>query len=144
MHKGRNLTIYKLCIAHNNVPDLLVNKKIFYGIFSYEFSGTIETEAIDEALKNSHETINHFSLGRNYFIRHWKKNDGKEIEPQVNSNFDFYNIYNIEDISFSYFISNLIDIVCGGLGDRYWISFPIEGTKEVHRVRTVYLDKTRA
>ena len=61
------------------------------------------------------------------------------MPPVNNCNNDFYNIYEITDFSFSYFIANLIDIVCGGLNDRYWFSFPIEGTKEICRVRPIQL-----
>ena len=122
----------------NNIDE----KKLFLGIFSFEFNGNIETDAIDNHLKLSAKKVNHISLGKNYFIRKWKRQDANRLQPPVlDCDSDFYNIYKIRDLSFSYFISNLIDIVCGGLNDRYWFSFPIPQTKEVHRLRTVCLQE---
>jgi hypothetical protein len=116
------------------------NKKIFLGIFAFEFTGNIELQTIDENLRLSAKKVNHISLGKNHFIRRWKQQDANGLQPPVvGCNSDFYNIYEITNLSFSYFIANLIDIVCGGLNDRYWFSFPIEGTKEINRVRTVIL-----
>ncbi|BDQ02652.1 DUF6602 domain-containing protein [Ignavibacterium sp.] len=117
------------------------NRKLFLGIFAFEFSGNIESQIIDENLNQSAKNVNHISLGKDYFIRKWRSQDATRLQPPVtNCNSDFYNIYEITDLSFSYFISNLIDIVCGGLNDRYWFSFPIQGTKEIHRVRTICLE----
>ncbi|WP_291593367.1 DUF6602 domain-containing protein [Bacteroides sp.] len=114
------------------------SKKIFAGIFAFDFlEGNINSGNIDDSLRNSRKIVNHISLGKNYFIRYWKNKDRLAIP--VNGESDFYNIYDIQDLSFSYFISNLIDIVCGGLDDRYWYSFPIEGTKEIYRIREVNL-----
>lgn len=112
---------------------------IFLGVFAFEFDGNIDSTRVDTALTTSRGLVNHFSLGTNIFIRRWRREDGDRLEPPVNSQTDFYNIYDINDLSFSYFISNLIDIVSGGLSDRYWFSFPIRGTKELHRLRTISL-----
>ncbi len=122
------------------VNNNLTNRKLFLGIFAFDFTGDINSNTIDENLTRSSKNVNHISLGKNYFIRKWKSEDANRLRPPVtNCNNDFYNIYEITDLSFSYFIANLIDIVCGGLNDRYWFSFPIQGTKEVHRIKTVCL-----
>ncbi|MFX1563274.1 MAG: DUF6602 domain-containing protein [Promethearchaeota archaeon] len=115
-------------------------RKIFLGIFAFEFTGNLESQTLDESIKQSSKKVNHISLGKNHFIRRWKQQDANRLRPPVvNCNSDFYNIYEITNLSFSYFIANLINIVCGGLNDRYWFSFPIQGTKEIHRVRTICL-----
>lgn len=115
-------------------------KKIFLGIFSFGYDGTVDSQSIDMSLRESSKMINHISLGKDHFIRKWKSQDANRLEPPVdNCNRDFYNIYEINDLSFSYFIANLIDMACGGLNDRYWFSFPIRGTKELHRIRTICL-----
>ena len=117
------------------------NRKLFLGIFAFKFNENIESETIDKTLRLSAKKVNHISLGKKYFIRRWKKQDAHRLHPPViDCDSDFYNIYEIADLSFSYFIANLIDIVCGGLNDRYWFSFPISGTKEIHRVRTICLE----
>ncbi len=122
------------------IKSSLGNKKLFLGIFSFEFDQNVYSETIDTILIRSSKIVNHISLGKDYFIRKWKSQDANRLEPPVNNcNNDFYNVYEIRDLSFSYFIANLIDIVCGGLNDRYWFSFPIPGTKEPHRVKTICL-----
>jgi hypothetical protein len=114
------------------------NKKIFLGIFSFDFNGDIEAENIGNTILGSAKKINHISLGKHYFIRKWKAVDANRLAPPIiNCDNGFYNIYDINNLSFSYFISNLIDIVCRGVNDRYKFSFPIEGSKERNRTRTI-------
>jgi len=117
-------------------------KETFNGIFSYEHDGNINSSHVDDALKGAKGHVNHLSLGKNIFIRFWKKEDRNRLIPPVsNCEGDFYNIYRLEGLSFSYFISNLLDMACPEkLDDRWWFLFPIEGTKEVHRVRTICLE----
>ena len=115
-------------------------RKIFHGLFSYEYDDNIQSQTLDNILRNSRGIINHISLGNLFFIRRWRREDGAHLQPEVAAQSDFYNIYDIENLSFSYFISNLIDIASGGLNDRYWFAFPIENTKEAHRLRTVHLN----
>ncbi|MDO8140265.1 MAG: hypothetical protein Q6358_02095 [Candidatus Brocadiales bacterium] len=123
-----------------SIKNSIGNRKLFLGIFSFESNGNINSDTIDDTFHQSSKKVNHISLGKNYFIRKFKSQDANRLEPPVIScNNDFYNIYEITNLSFSYFISNLIDIVCGGLNDRYWFSFPIRGTKEVHRIKTICL-----
>ncbi len=122
------------------IQNNISNKKIFLGIFAFEFTGNIGHHTIDENLKQSSQKMNHISLGKDYFIRRWEQQDAMRLQPPVvECDSDFYNIYKIENLSFSYFISNLINIACGDLNDRYWFSFPIQGSKETNKVRTVIL-----
>ena len=133
----------------------LIGKNIFNGIFSYEYEykGDIN-ENIDKIIKEVKEAeakgyVNHISLGPDVFIRFWKREDGNRLHPPVeNCQNDFYNIYKIEDLSFSYFISNLLELTCSSsLDDRRWFLYPIVGTKEIHgkeidRVGTICLEET--
>lgn len=120
----------------------LVGKNIFNGIFSYEFDGNIDSNTIDQALRRASGYVNHISLGPNVFIRFWKREERNRLHPLVREcNNDFYNVYNLEGLSFSYFISNLLELTCSSnLDDRWWFLYPIEGTKEIHRVRPICLD----
>ncbi len=122
----------------NSLGGIIKRRRMFLGIFSFEFDGNIEDERIDTSLVECHGIVNHISLGPNFFIRKWKHSDAQNLEPPVECETNFYNVYGIESLSFSYFISNLLAIATpGGLRDRYWFSFPIQGTKEVNRLRTI-------
>lgn len=116
----------------------LHRRDVFMGIFSYSFTGNIQSDTVENAIKDSKHKVNHISLGTDFFIKKWKQENGANLG--VRSSGDFYN-YNIDNLSYSYFIANLIHIVSSksGLNDRYWFSFPIRGTKEVNRIKTIHL-----
>ncbi|AZR74315.1 hypothetical protein BBF96_13495 [Anoxybacter fermentans] len=120
----------------------LIGREIFNGIFSYEYDKNIESRSVYRALKNARGYVNHISLGKDVFIRFWRKEDRNRLNPPVeNCESDFYNIYELRGLSFSYFISNLLELTCSSkLDDRWWFLYPIVGTKERHRVRTICLD----
>jgi len=120
----------------------LIVKDAFNGIFSYEYDDNINSSYVDDVLKSTKGHVNHLSLGKDIFIRFWKKEDRNRLcPPVINCEGDFYNIYRLEGLSFSYFISNLLDMACSEkLDDRWWFLFPVEGTKEVHRERTICLE----
>lgn len=114
--------------------------RIFKGIFGFDFNGNLDSEIINEALRLSNGMVNHISLNSSIFVRHWI--NGDRLLPPVDCVSDFYNVYNIADLSHSYFLSNLIHMTCDhNLVDRYWFSFPIEGTKERNRIRTICLNQ---
>jgi len=112
--------------------------QVFLGIFAFAFAGRISARQ-DSVFCGSRKYINHIALGPDKFIKKWKKEDGRHLSPIVDAESDFYNIYGLDGLAFSYFISNLIDIVSGGLNDRYWFAFPIENTKETRRERTIFV-----
>jgi len=108
------------------------NKK-FVGIFSYEHSGDIVNRHVNEALIASDGIVNHIVLGPNKFIRYWEK--ASDVVSGAVDDSRCYVKYDLQNLSFSYFISNLLHAVTDGdLSERNWFSFPIEGTKETHRI----------
>ncbi|MCH7414327.1 hypothetical protein MM213_12585 [Belliella sp. R4-6] len=109
-----------------------VHRKKFVGIFSYDHEQDFSNERVDEALRISNGLVNHISLGPNKFIRYWENTDRLDPRPVFQGR--CYIRYNLTDLSFSYFISNLLHIVADeDPVERYWFSFPIEGTKERYR-----------
>lgn len=107
------------------------HRKKFVGLFAYDYSGTFTDPNVDESLILSNGLVNHICLGSDRFIRYWE--DASELEPAIH-NGRCYIRYQINSLSFSYFISNLLHIVSDeDPNDRYWFSFPLEGTKELHR-----------
>lgn len=124
-------------------------KKIYNGVFSFEYEDNIfdnrctnETisDTISSSLIESKGIVNHISLGSNWFIKYWHN----ESDPSINANCDsnkFYNFYDLNDLSFSYFISNLIEKVSPKYStDRFWFMYPIEGTKEIYRTKNLCLN----
>lgn len=125
------------------------NKKLFNGIFAYNYDNSIIdtrnnnlSSVIDEALKDSCGKINHISLGDKLFIKYWHNESDRRINASCDSN-NFFNIYNLEELSFSYFISNLIDyVVDNNMDERMWFMFPIRSNngKEDSRIQQCCLN----
>lgn len=107
------------------------HRKKFVGVFSFDYNQDFSLDRVDDALRLSNGLVNHISLGPNKFIRFWE--NAEDLEPRTNSR-RCYIRYNLRELSFSYFISNLIHMTADeDPVDRYWFSFPIEGTKETLR-----------
>jgi len=114
----------------------IIGKRKFNGIFSYSESNCIKDRTIStylcEALEMSQGFVNHICLGENIFIKFWQK---KEVE---NENRKVYSIYNIKSLSFSYFISNLIEKISEKkLYNRWWFMYPIEEGKETYNIEDI-------
>ena len=124
--------INRLCNFKTFIPG--EHRKKFVGIFSYDYKQNFSHERVDEALRLSNGVVNHISLGPNKFIRYWENTNG--LDPNLEYQGRCYIRYNLTDLSFSYFISNLLHIVADeDPVERSWFSFPIEGTKEIYRAK---------
>ena len=137
--------LYKVAENYNSIvrfPRLcrIDNSRIFRGLISFNYQGRINSSVINDTVRMSGGIINHFSLGGNIFIRHWVDGDGLEPPIDEDCTSNFYNVYELENLSHSYFISNLIHMTTAeDLSDRYFMDFPIEGSKETKRNRTICL-----
>ena len=118
----------------------LINREIFNGVFAYNYDDNIidgRTRQLASTIKNSLEEtsgkVNHISLGQNIFIRYWDKSyidmlieEDQRIIARNCSN-SFFNIYKLRDLSFAYFISNLIYwITDKNIDEQGWFLFPID------------------
>jgi hypothetical protein len=84
-------------------------KKFFNGVFSYDgYAGDFNLDTFSENYQNSNIgflpdpeytkfKVNHVSLNKDWFVKTW------------NADRNPHSLYNIQDLSFSFFISNLID-----------------------------------
>lgn len=127
--------------AHNN--GILIDKCIFNGVFSYEYHKRLTTredrisQVLTSALVKNFGKVGYISLGKDVFVKYWEKG-----QPSDESN-DRYSVYNIKDLSFGYFISNLIEDV----HNIYYamsvpesmqrLMYPIEGTKEAYKIADI-------
>lgn len=134
---GLNKIINKLELLNNfqtfsdNAP-----RKKFVGIFSYKYNQDYNHDSLQEILESSNGIVNHLALGSNRFIKFWEDPSG--LVPPLIRNAPCYIKYNLQNLSFSYFISNLLHIISDeDPVERYWFSFPINGTKEVHREESI-------
>lgn len=105
----------------------IIGKYIFNGIFVYDKRNIlIEENNVDNRLKKALKmalkynwTVNHLCFGKDIFIKFWSNNCRNDHLTGC------YKIYKIDELSFSYFISNLIDSIFKTRGRR-WFSYPID------------------
>lgn len=108
------------------------SKKIFNGIFSYE-SKLSNVATIASQIKSPYEElgdnkssycVNHISFNENWFYKFWNQEDKLGNLPHY--------LYEINELSFSFFISNLMDWISGNSvieNSNLW--FPIDKTVQI-------------
>jgi hypothetical protein len=101
-------------------------KSNFNGLFVYNNENRFVSrqginDNLKEALIDSRGVVNHISFGKDLFVKYWR-----EGNPIIQTNEPTYSFYRIMDMSFSYFISNLVTKVSmkNDLND-VWYRFPI-------------------
>lgn len=99
--------------SHKN--GAIIDRPIFNGIFSYESNMNIDSasnyyheriERLRDTLTCFGTQVNHISLGHNIFIKFWE-----DENPAEKDGVPSYSFYKLEDLSFGFFISNLIEFV---------------------------------
>lgn len=110
------------------------SKPLFNGIFSYESTvNNLDTIANaiktpwDELESNAHRhkfSVNHISLNQNWFYKFWK-------HEHIDGNPPHY-LYEIQELSFSFFISNLMGWICGtSVIENSNLWFPVDKSIQV-------------
>jgi len=152
--KGNNKKIFKATCNEKllNENQKGNNKKIFNGIFVYNHQATSEwfevdgerlknvNDQLEEALRKSGGIVNHICIGNNIFIKFWYPGERKDKEKE-NVYTIYYTIckikckekeYEIKDLAFAYFISNLIKSTSErDLKGMSWFLFPTS-SKEIY------------
>lgn len=113
------------------------SKPLFNGIFSYE-SYIADLKRIASAINNpwaamamdEHRhsyVVNHISFNQNWFYKFWDHEYLSERDPHY--------LYEIRELSFSFFISNLMDWLSGSsVIENSGLWFPIDKSIEVKEV----------
>jgi hypothetical protein len=110
------------------------SERIFNGIFSYDSTinnvGTI-SNAISTPWNNIHPTdgrdkfcVNHISFNQNWFYKFWEQERVENNPP--------HRLYEVEELSFSFFISNLVDWLSGrSVIENNYLWFPVDKSIQV-------------
>jgi len=109
-------------------------KPLFNGIFSYE-STVNNPDTVANAIKNSWDemddnkhkySVNHISLNQNWFYKFWEHEFLEENPPHY--------LYKINELSFSFFISNLMDWISGtSVIENSNLWFPVDKSIQVKK-----------
>ncbi len=102
-HENGRLINRNIEIRGESVP-------IFNGIFSYEIGFKFNNDYGDK-IKRSLQTygryINNISFGKDYFLKYW--DDYYDSVPRCNESSKWYRTYKLSNLSFGYFLGNLIE-----------------------------------
>lgn len=129
------ITKTRYAIGRN--PIRTYKRNIFNGIFAFECesNAVFNNENVKNLLKQSAGRVNYICFDKDYFLKHWDVG-----QPTANNDLSHYSLYEIEDLSFGYFISNLVEDIYI-MKNRISIPktlkkmfYPIENTKEAHRI----------
>jgi hypothetical protein len=112
------------------------SKPIFNGIFSYDSTiNNVDTIANaikipwDETSQYQHRekfVVNHISLNQHWFYKFWEHQYVEHREPHF--------LYEIQELSFSFFISNLMDWISGtSVIENSNLWFPIDKSIQVKK-----------
>ena len=116
----------------------IIGKDIFNGIFSFEGSNiNTSSQRLTEALQSSKGIVNHISVGQNTFINYWSywSSEGNGVKGVKE-----YHVYEINEFSFTYFISNLLEYLSKDImKERWWFQYPISEGKEKYLTRRIPL-----
>jgi hypothetical protein len=136
-NQGLNHIVKKANENGKFIFDARVNKSkpLFNGIFSYE-SKVNNVDTITNHIKNSWEelgedcqffNVNHISLNQNWFYKFW----GHEFIDGAPPHY----LYKINELSFSFFISNLIEWISGpSVIENSNLWFPIDKSIKVSKI----------
>ncbi|MEC3196134.1 hypothetical protein P9Z84_26060 [Bacillus cereus] len=121
----------------NKNADVAFNSK-FNGLFVFEKRNIrIDNNSINSKLKQSllesKGRLNHLCVGEKFFIKFWGSGPRLLEEGE-------YRFYDIEELAFSYFISNLMEMVAPEkVTGKSWFLYPIETAngKEDFKVYTL-------
>lgn len=119
----------------------------FNGIFVFDqrgfniYENRASYRGIKRGLEASRGNINHVCIGENIFIKYWSNGSAKarKDNPDVGPS---YSVYEINEMSFSYFISNLLDTITESTFDKDWFRYPISRGKEEYFQRVIEIPKT--
>lgn len=122
------------------------NKHCLSGIFVYNDritnNGRIET-ALRKSTKNKHErAVTIASFGKDSFLHFWESGSTLYSGPSESSTVDkdCWHIYNLSEMSFSYFVSNVtLHASDTTHNSRPALWYPLRGGKERYRVASIDL-----
>lgn len=131
-----NVTKAKTAVDKATNNGRIIGKHIFNGIFVFDNSIAFENfnSELQNIIRESDGYLNHICFGKDYFLKFWI--DGS----QPNNLERHYSIYELNDLAFGYFISNLVEDVYIQMTELSLpntlkkMFYPIEETKEAHKL----------
>lgn len=108
----------------NEIAQIIADINCFIGLFSYDYDREYSRDLIERVSEITNvgcrSYINHLVLGKNLFMKYWTN------DPITNEECSKWHIYKLKDLSYAYFINNLLDYISNGavsINHRAWFLF---------------------
>mgnify|MGYP000076328768 FL=1 len=122
----------------NEIAQIIADINCFIGLFSYDYEREYCRDLIERVSEITNvggkSYINHLVLGKNYFMKYWTN------DPVTNEECSKWHFYKLKDLSYAYFINNLLDYISNGtvsINHRAW--FPLD-SKERFKLDEISLE----
>ena len=123
----------------NEIAQIIADINCFIGLFSYDYDREYSRDLIERVSEITNvgcrSYINHLVLGKNLFMKYWTN------DPITNEECSKWHIYKLKDLSYAYFINNLLDYISNGavsINHRAW--FPLD-SKERFKLDEISLER---
>ena len=114
----------------NEIAQIIADINCFIGLFSYDYDREYSRDLIERVSEITNvgcrSYINHLVLGKNLFMKYWTN------DPITNEECSKWHIYRLIDLSYAYFINNLLDYISDGtvsINHRAW--FPLDSKERL-------------
>ena len=107
--------VSKKLARHGEICGYGDRNRPWLGIFSFQGDEGQISYALDAASQIYKETgvvINCITVGSNYFIRYWEEGEQEMGDSEERSSKPRFRAYELIDLSYSYFVGNLVDALC--------------------------------
>lgn len=119
----------------------IIRRRIFNGLFAFENGGTnLQNQSLINEFRGAAGSLNHVCIGKDKFIKYW----GQEMPVSYPYSNPHYAVYEIGDLAFGYFISNLLEHIYKSISGEALpttlenMFYPIP--KEAHRSMTIQIE----
>lgn len=132
-----NFSPYNIDVIKKSTENANITRSdIFNGIFSFENTNyNFDNREFEIALRESRGKVDHICFGENFFVKYWYQNSSFPVQ-------NAYRFYNIKNLAFTYFISNLVNYLYGNTRvERNWFLFPLINGKEGYGFKDLYINE---
>ena len=120
----------------------IIGRTVFNGLFAFEDGRTnFDNQDLINLFRDAAAgSLNHACIGKNKFIKFWNQRMlGSNLHPNP-----YYAVYNIDDLAFGYFISNLVEQIYKSISGNA-LSTTLENMfypilKEARRIKTIEIE----
>ena len=126
----------KTLAEHGRMCEQVAKNKPWLGLFAYE-GDPKQSEVILNAICRVHRetgiAINCVASGPDLFVRYWPVGDSEPGDNDEDIGSKYWRSYNLKQLSPSYFLSNLIDVICNiDRTETDYVWFAYAGGKREH------------